>query len=386
MPSVATWRSSIPRISAAFSRSLRFIAAAALSGPALAAQVQVTVEGQVVRRSGADTLAAPRARVVLHRVSRDVSGKFDSALADRSGRFQFRFAADTSMVYLLSANWSGIEYFGEPFPGSSLAGSVTLRLLVADTTSSAPATTGGRFIVLGGPGPARDRRAVDLFVLRNPGDRTIVGRGTTGLTWSAPLPRGVTDVRLGSAGSEISADAVRFEPGQVRVIAPLSPGEKQLLLEYTIPASVRRLEFDAVTRDTVQVVAEEQDASVDGLARAADQVVDGRPYARWTGRNAGTIVVSFPVATSRDGALVPLLIAAVVLAAAGGVVAMRRRPVRALDPPLTSEALLTRIAALDAGQAGRAASEEEKARYARERAALKRALTDQLRREGKSEL
>jgi hypothetical protein len=67
---------------------------------------------------------------------------------------------------------------------------------------------------------------------------------------------------MGSAGSEISADAVRFVGDTIEVIAPIAPGEKQLLVEYTIPSSIRRFELEAVTPDTIQVVAEEQDVTV----------------------------------------------------------------------------------------------------------------------------
>jgi hypothetical protein len=142
--------------------------------------VQVTVGGKVARRAGSDTISASHARVVLHGVSRQTSGKLDSTVTDDAGAFRFRLSRDTSMVYLLSANWSGIEYFSEPMPGASLRQATTLTLLVADTSSGRAADTGGRFIVLGSPGPARDRRAVDLFVIRNAGDRTIVGRSGTG--------------------------------------------------------------------------------------------------------------------------------------------------------------------------------------------------------------
>ena len=77
------------------------------------------------------------------------------------------------------------------------------------------------------------------------------------------------------------------------------------------------------------------------------------------------------------------MIAAALIAVLIGVLALRFRPVRATaSPPLTSEALLTRIAALDADHSGRTHSDAEKSRYQRERAELKRALTEQLRREG----
>ena len=344
--------------------------------------MQVTLSGTVARRAGSDTISAPRARLVLHGISRQTSGKLDSTVADDAGGFRFRISRDTAMVYLLSANWSGIEYFSEPMPGSSLDKATTLTLLVADTSSGGTAETGGRFIVLGSPGPARDRRAVDLFVIRNRGDRTIVGAGGTGATWRAPLPRGVTGARMGSAGSEISADAVRFEGDSVAVIAPIAPGEKQLLVEYTLPAGLRRLELDAATPDTIQIVAEEQDVTVAGLEKTTDQVLDGRSYARWHGRGASSVVVSFAVAPAKDRALIPLVIAVLVLSAVVGVIATRARPAKVAAPAVTSEVLITRIAALDADHAGRGLSDEEKSRYDRERAELKRALTEQLRREG----
>ena len=367
---------------AASSHSLAILTAACLLGPDLAAQGEVTVEGRVARRAAGDTVGASHARVVLHGVSRDRSGKLDSATADGSGGFRFRFTRDTSMVYLLSASWSGIEYFGEPMTGSSLDRATSLTLLVADTSSAGRAETGGRFIVLGSPGPARDRRAVDLFVLRNRGERTIVGTGGAGATWSAPLPRGVSGVRLGSAGSEISADAVQFGTDSVRVIAPLAPGEKQLLLEYTIPPTLSRLELVAVTSDTIQVVAEEEAVSVTGLSRVTDQVLDGRNYARWSGRGASAVVVSFPVPPSRDRALLPLVIAAVILAGVAGVVATRFRGRKTVASPVSSAVLITRIAALDAAHSGRSLTPDEKARYDNDRAELKRALTERLKREG----
>ncbi|HKP29751.1 MAG TPA: hypothetical protein VJU15_10115 [Gemmatimonadales bacterium] len=342
----------------------------------------MAIGGKVARRAGTDTIAAPHARVVLHGVSRQTSGKLDSTATDEAGAFRFRISRDTSMVYLLSANWSGIEYFSEPIPGSSLDRTATLTLLVADTSSARAAETGGRFIVLGSPGATRDRRAVDLFVIRNRGDHTIVGAGGIGATWRAPLPRGVTGARMGSAGSEISADAVRFAGDSIAVIAPIAPGEKQLLVEYTIPESMSRLELEAVTLDTIQIVAEEQGVTVAGLEKTADQVLDGRPFARWHGRGVSLVTISFPVAAARDRALIPLVIAAAVIAVLVGVLAMRFRPARVSAPPLTSEALLTRIAALDADHAGRALGDDEKSRYDRERAELKRALTELLRREG----
>ncbi len=337
--------------------------------------------GRVVRRAGGDTLAAGSARVVLHHVSREASGKLDSAVANGRGDFRFRFSRDTAQVYLLSTRWSGIEYFSDPLPGSSLTATTTLTLLVADTTSDVMAETAGRFLVLGSPGASRERRVVDLYVLRNPGDRTLVGGPGDAPTWRAPLPPGAVQPRVGSVGSEISAEAVRFERDSVMVLAPIAPGEKQLLVEYLIPSSLARLEVDPVTRDSVQVVAEEQGVRVDGLVRAADQVLDGRTFGRWAGRTGATIVVTFPVEASGDRALLPLLAGAGLVMIAAVAVALRKRPRAAGAPPPTADSLVNRIATLDAAHAGRDLSDAERERYQGERGMLKRALIEALRRD-----
>jgi len=340
------------------------------------------VAGRVVRRSAHDTLAAAGARVVLHRVSREASGVIDSTRAEGNGRFRFQLRPDTTFVYLLSARWSGIEYFSEPLPGSSLTARTTLTLLVADTTSRGSATTAGRFLILGAPGATRERRVVDLFVIRNGGTRTLVGSSREAPTWRAPLPRGISAPAVGGVGSDISTDAVRFTDDSVLVLAPLAPGEKQLLLEYAIPAATTRLELDPVTSDSMQVVAEEAGVTVTGLTQAGAQVLDGRPYSRWSGADAGPVLVSFPVAGRRDSALIPLVLGVLLIMTAAAFAAVRFRARIPPPPPPSSQSLATRIARLDAVHGGQQLSAREEQRYQTERAALKRELAEALRREG----
>lgn len=67
--------------------------------------------GRVVRRAGTDTVPAPGAMVLLHRVGPVEQGAIDSVAADAAGRFAFQFVRDTGAAYLVSARWAGIEYF-----------------------------------------------------------------------------------------------------------------------------------------------------------------------------------------------------------------------------------------------------------------------------------
>ena len=70
--------------------------------------------GRVLRARAADSVPVPLARVVLHRVGRNEQGPVDSTIADARGRFAFRFLADTTAIYLLSARHDGVTYFASP--------------------------------------------------------------------------------------------------------------------------------------------------------------------------------------------------------------------------------------------------------------------------------
>ena len=65
----------------------------------------------MIQVRGSDSIPAARTNVVLHRIGRDVQGPIDSTLSDSRGAFHFRFSADTSAIFLLSARFAGIEYF-----------------------------------------------------------------------------------------------------------------------------------------------------------------------------------------------------------------------------------------------------------------------------------
>ena len=73
---------------------------------------------QAIRSRGTvllnDSQPARDVRVVLHRVGQRVQGPLDSTRTDAQGRFRFTFQPDTTVLYLLSARYRGIEYFSAP--------------------------------------------------------------------------------------------------------------------------------------------------------------------------------------------------------------------------------------------------------------------------------
>ncbi len=363
------------------SRSLAACLFLAVGGTSSAAQT--VAAGRVLTVSGGDSAPGPAVRVVLHRIGRDVQGPVDSAITDARGRFRFRFTADTSAIYLVSARQGGIEYFSTPVHRNPERPDTGLRIVVADTSSTVPIELEARHLVLAPAGPDGSRGILDLIVLRNGGEHTRVAPDTVRPSWSGPLPTGTVGLQVGEG--EFSTSAVSRRHDRLLFFAPVPPGEKQVVVEYLLPAGLRetRLVLDQPT-GLLNVLAAEPgvDVSGPGIAFADTQLIDGRSYRRWTGSApAGAAIrVSFRGGPAGFRWVLPLLVAivagALVLA---GVVAARRPALAGAggDPAATADGLVTRLAQLDAEYRGREAvtAPEEWRRYQDERARLKAELT-----------
>jgi hypothetical protein len=345
--------------------------------------------GRVVLPRAADTVPVPGARVVLHRLGRDRQGPLDSSSADASGRFRFRFQADTAAIYLLSARWGGVEYFSPPVHTNPALPDTAIRLVVYDTSSTAPIGVEARHIVVPRAGPDGARSVLDLIVLRNDGRVARVAPDSSRPSWRLLLPPGTGDMQVGE--SDLSPDAVVRQGDTVKVLAPLAPGQKQLSLEYSVTPVRGKLEFPVASGGPVNLLVEEASARVSGgtLALADSQVIEGRSFRRYRGDvpAGGTVVLAVGAAGAAAASrlALPVLVGAVaVMLAAAAWWLIRRRPRGA--PALLPEQMLDAIAALDARYAGREAetAENEWRRYAAERARLKAELERTLAARGRS--
>lgn len=373
--------------------------AAAMDTVSLAAQGEVLVAGRVARLVRGDTVGVPGAMVTLHRVGRAQQGPLDSTRSDAAGRFRFRFPRDTTSLHLLSAKNAGIEYFSSPIAMNPARADTGVVLLVHDTSTSAPVQLDGRNIVLSRPGDDGARRVLELLVLRNAGDVARVAPDTVRPAWAMRLPAGVVGFDVGPG--DISGEAVIARNDSLLVFAPLSPGDRQLVIEYAIPGDRDQLAFPfSVPVRGLNVLVEDSLAELAGLALpdVRTDTVQGKPYRRFSGSAAAgdTLRVRWPDPRTRTrqllGALVGLVAAGVVFAtiralrrpggsttfsgagaaprgpgsqpadstlgAAGGGAAGTGVPARAagLAPAAVPPGeLLDRIAALDAVHAGRQA-------------------------------
>ena len=314
--------------------------------PVLSAQT-VRASGRVIR---ADSTPVSDVRVVLHQVGRDMQGPLDSTSSDRSGRFRFSFRNDTTALYLLSARYRGIEYFSQPVHTNPERPDTAIRITVADTSSSAPVSLAARHLVVTKPGEDGSRSVLDLLVLRNEGTATRVAPDSIHPSWSAHLPRGTLGLELGEG--DFSPEALTRRSDSLILLAPLSPGEKQMTVQYVIPSNRATLELpfqDSVA--SVNVLMEEKDARVSGgtLVMADSQVIQGRVFRRWTGvvPAGGAVQVTLPGIRSTPQWVLALLVGGLVFGlGAAAWYLLTRRPYSVSRPSL--EELVDAIATLDA--------------------------------------
>ena len=338
-----------------------------------------TVAGRVVLPRAADTVPVPSARVVLHRVGRDRQGPLDSAMADASGRFRFRFRADTAAIYLLSARWGDVEYFSPPVHTNPARPDTAMRVVVYDTSSTAPIGVEARHIVVPRAGANGTRSVLDLIVLRNDGRVARVAPDSSRPTWRLVLPPGAGDMEVGEG--DLSPDAIVREGDTVNVLAPLAPGQKQLSLEYNVTPVRGRLEFPVGSGGPVNLLVEERSVRVSGgtLALADSQVIEGRSFRRYTGEvpAGGSVVLAVGAAGAAavTRLALPVLVGAVAVILAAAAWWLLGRPSRRASG-LLPEQMLDAIAALDARHAGRESetAADEWGRYVAERARLKAEL------------
>jgi hypothetical protein len=303
----------------------------------------------------------------------------DSTISASNGRFRFRFAHDTSSLYLFSARYAGVEYFSPPLQAGRGRPDTAVSLLVYDTSSTAPIGLAARHVVIPRPGDDGTREVLDLVVLQNQGTIARVAPDTLGASWSAPLPPGSEGLDVGQG--DVSPDAISRRSDSVFLAAPIGPGEKQLSFQYHLPRGRTGVQIPLGGEGgPVNILLEEPGATAaaPGLAFADTQLIGGRTFRRFTGDvpAGGVITVRLPGASRMPTLILAALVGTVALVLVlGGWHLLRRRagvPARA-PAPAPAEDLLDRLAALDARYLGRQAEVDpaEWAEYQADRARLK---------------
>ncbi len=245
------------------------------------------VRGRVLLASGAAETPMAGRWVVLHRVGRDSAAPADSGRSDAAGRFAFRYSpfGDSTAVYFVSSTYGGIAYFSEPL-GRRSAPDTAANITLFDTSSAAgPPTIASRHVIVGAGDDDGRRSVIELFVLANSGDRTLVTGRDGRPTFEVALPPGAADPEV--AEGDIAAAALSFGAGTVRVSAPFAPGTKRVSYSYNVDAGEPLVITPTADVGLLELLVEDSLAIVTGgsLHEDAPTVVAGRGFRRFTGRD-----------------------------------------------------------------------------------------------------
>lgn len=350
-------------------------AALALGATPLAGQLPLTIAGQTLRILGQDTLQVPGVAITLHRVGRTVQGAIDSATAGSDGRFRFRLTGDTTAVYLVSAQYAGIEYFSEPVRPP---GAMGVRIIVSDTSSMAPVRLAARHVIIRPPDASGTRAVLDLLSIRNDGPDTRIGRDSLSPSWQVLLPAGATQVEVQEG--DVSPTAINVRGDTLLVLAPLAPGSKSVMVSYLLPVGLDRPTWIAPV-DSFDLLVEEARATVRGagLASVAPVELMGSSLRRWTAAppTGGVAEVRFAGGAATFSRILYGLVGVVailLLAGAAWTFRRTRAPKMPSSAPLPAD-LVGALAALDARYAGRREQvpADEWSSYESDRARLKAA-------------
>lgn len=297
-----------------------------LAAPIAAKAQPIRVTG-IVERPG--SIPAGNARIVLHRIGVTSQGPIDTVLSDGLGRFSFDFQADGAATYLISARHAGIEYFSAPLAAKTTQPDTGLVLIVYDTSATVPVVTRSRTLVIGAPDATGGRTVVDWFGIENRGTLTRVGRDSAEPTWHALVPEGAREPQVGDARlSQISGEAVTFRNDTVFVTAPISPGQKELLIQYEIGKDQRSIEVLLGPIDSVDLFIEEPGLSpvAAGWRVRDSQMFEGRPFRRYQREGQQSpLTIRLPRTTLPAGVLPGLVALAGIGLFGGAWFLMRRR-------------------------------------------------------------
>lgn len=353
----------------------------ALSVPSHGFAQGFTVTGRVVRGRDADSLPLAGRMAILHEVTRESGHPVDSALTNRLGVYRLRAPTrDTAAGYVVSVEHDGIGYFSQPLSARDRASDSASTIVVFDTSYTTPEiTVAERHLIIRSIGEDRTRRVIELLVLENRGSRTRITDDETQPVWQGAIPAAAVQFEVGQ--SDVSPETVFRHGDSVAVLAPLPPGEKQILIAYLVPGSLEEL---AVPIDhpvsNMNLLLEDADARVltDRFVAGGIEQLDEIPFVRYSASAVpagAAVVVKFqppPLALIKFWwVVVPFTAAAL---AAGLLWWLRHRP--ALVGEDAVEALATQIAQLDRDFESMAnPSPEETDGYRRRRAELKDTLS-----------
>jgi len=242
-----------------------------------------------------DSVVLSARAVVLHEVSEVGGGAIDSVYTNHDGRYRFLVSSpDTSAEYFVSVEHDDIGYFSSVLHLAPGGADTVPSIVVYDTSYASPnIVMHERHIIVRAADVDGTRLVIELIALRNGGRFTRITADTSSPVWQGVLPASAFQLAVGE--SDVGAGAVYGRGNSLAIIAPIPPGEKQVLFSYIVPRVGELLEFPVdqpTTRLTVSLEDTTATASGSGLALYGIEEVGGGFFKRY---DAADVPAGLPV-------------------------------------------------------------------------------------------
>ena len=307
-------------------------------------------------------------------------------------------------AFLATVDYSGVVYGSELTTAKEDGETIEMPIQVYSTTSDASALSVDRLHFFFEFLDQNTVRVVELYVISNPGDKTVVAPAAGEPVLQFTLPAGASNLQF--QDGQLGGRYVKTENGfgDTASVQP-GAGNYQLLFSYEMPYQ-RKLELvRPVTMDTQAVVVLAPEGNVkikgDGLEDGGTRDVQGVQYHLYNGSSmlAGSEVhlvitgspageVSSPTTGQNTNLIIGLGVLGLVLLLAGGWMYLRNRSSEAAEKPTFQairisdekpESLMDAILALDDLYKDGQLPEEA---YLERRAVLKQRLKEKMAASG----
>lgn len=293
---------------------------------------ELRIDGRVLHAVDSTGLAG--VDIELHRVTQDSGQIAETTQSGVDGSFLFqRDEQDGSnAVFIVSARYDGIRYFGPPMHAGADE-SEDYEIYVYDTlvVSTPPALeVNVRHLLFTADAGEPDLiDVVEVIDIAGRPDRTIVPESDGLAVWRGRLPSGARGGTVVPGG--LRADQVMIVGENVEVGAYVPPGGIRLTIRYRLPEGRIRIPIDHPTKNFQLLVAgEEIEASVDGITGGEAVDMAGFPYRRFSGSALapGTRVAAHLMRRTRKRVGAWLWLATATLLLGAAVAIWRRQAVR----------------------------------------------------------
>ena len=155
-----------------------------------------------------------------------------------------------------------LHHLDQPFVASDQVSVTASMVVVYDTSYTRPdIAVLERHVIIRSPAEDGTRRVLELIGLLNGGFLTRITDDSTRPVWQSAIPSEALQFEVGQ--SDVSPHTIFRMGDSVAVVAPLSPGSKQILITYLLPKSLDALTIpvDQPVRD-MNIMLEDASATI----------------------------------------------------------------------------------------------------------------------------